>query len=138
MHLPHQRRAISLQVVERMQFPQRMFAIERLLIDAHHFRQRVAFAHPVGQLMEMDVVVDREFRVVLHHRVREIQRNFDQPLPVARHQVHAFLEMSQQRVEIDAPFEQSDRPDVQRTALRFGVDKGRVLGGQSIARSGWE
>ena len=118
-----------------MQFPQRMLAIERLLIDAHHFGQRVAFAHRVGQLLEMHMVFDRELRVVFHHRVREIQRNFDQPLPIARHQMHPFVEMPEQRVEIDAPLEQSDRSDMQRPALRLAVNKGRVLGRQSIAEA---
>ncbi len=88
--------------------------------------------------MQKHVIIDREFRVVFHHRVREIQWNFDQPLPVARHQMHPFLEMAEQRVEIDASLEQAYRSNMQRTALRLGVDKGRVLGGQSIARGGWK
>ena len=138
MHLPQQRRAISFQVVERVQLPQGMLAVERFLIYAHHFGHRLRFAQCVGQLMEMHVVVERVFWVVLHHGVRQIQRNFDQPLPVARHQMHPCVEVLQQRVEIEAAFEQSDRTDMQRTALRLAVDKGRVLRRQSIAREGWK
>ena len=97
-----------MQIVEHVQFPERTRAIERRLVNSHHLAQRIAFTHGVGQFMQMNMVLDGELRIVLHHRMRKIQRDLGQPLPVAGHQMHPLLEVSEQSVKIDGALEQPD------------------------------
>src|SRR5208282_3804753 len=124
---PHDDGAIALEAIEQVRLPQWPVAIQRFAENRHDRLDELRFGSIRGQLMELDVILQREVGVVLKRRVIQIERHRDKALTVARNQRQLALEMPHQLRIRDLVLEERERADMQRPVARLAVNESGVL-----------
>jgi hypothetical protein len=96
MGLREQREAPALEPLDQPDLPEWLRPVEALGVHAPHQLAQVLDRPSAGQRGVAHVVVDVEARVVDPHRPAHLEARNREPLPVARHEVQALLDVLHQ------------------------------------------
>lgn len=106
-----------------MHLPQRFLPIEHRLERCHRRAHEGLVVGAVGQAVTLHMIAQVELGIVFERRVRQVERDERQLLPIALEQMHPLRHMLDQLIVVDGPVEYLERADMQRPRMRFAVNE---------------
>src|SRR5215469_8386635 len=117
MHFPNDRSPVALNPMKKVCLPQRPTAVEHRCEHLHRSLEELIFFGSGRQRMPMNVIANFKLWVVLPRGMRQVERNEQEALAIARQQMHPRLHMSNEFIVIDPAVKIGYATDMQRSVV---------------------